>query len=294
MPSRRPGLTAVGFSGLSWVCLFRNYWLADFSEFLCNNDMKFEAAFGQGQFPTIAVINKATVPLGVDFDKLVSVLQKFLDGYFVPVWGYPAKLQIVTGDPQPDQWIFLFVDNADVAGALGYHDLTKNGQPVSYVFVKTTLADKQLVSVTASHELAEMMIDPGAQMWAQKDTKTLVAYEMSDPVEEQTFEIDGIAMSNFVFPSYFEPWHKPKSRKFDYLGQLTKPFQIATGGYLIVQKAGKVSQVFGSAAKAKRFAREDRRGHRSEYRKPNGQVLSRSKGKIRFGRGTGGPPNIPT
>jgi len=35
----------------------------------------------------------------------------------------------------------------------GYHDLTKDGQPVSKVFVKTTLADKQLVSVTAAHDV---------------------------------------------------------------------------------------------------------------------------------------------
>ena len=42
---------------------------------------------------------------------------------------------------------------------------------------------------------------------------------------------------------------------------------------MLVKKRGKVSQVFGSLAKAKRFAREDRRGHRSEYRKPDGLLI---------------------
>jgi hypothetical protein len=44
-------------------------------------------------------------------------------------------------------------------------------------------------------------------------------------------------------------------------------FQIRSGGYQIILKNGKWSQVTGSASKAKRFAKEDRRGHRSEQRK---------------------------
>ena len=50
------------------------------------------AAFNQRAVPTIACINLATVPLGVDFDALIPALQKFLDDCFVPVWGSPAKL----------------------------------------------------------------------------------------------------------------------------------------------------------------------------------------------------------
>ena len=49
------------------------------------------AAFNQGAVPTIACINSATVDLGVDFDKLISALQKFLDDCFVPIWGGAAS-----------------------------------------------------------------------------------------------------------------------------------------------------------------------------------------------------------
>jgi hypothetical protein len=234
------------------------------------------AAFNQGgKFPTIGCVNLATVPLGVDYLNLVRALQKFLDEHFVPIWGYPAKLVAypsVKAIPA-DQWQFLFLDDADTAGALGYHDLTTptrsggGGQPVSKIFVKTTIADGELVSVTACHELAEMLIDPAANLWAQKDDNTIVAYEMSDAVEEQTFLIDGIAMSNFVLPAYFEPWKHPKGTKFDYLGKLTRPFQLAKGGYEIKAAISSVGQAFGSASKAKRFARENRAGHRSEFRK---------------------------
>ena len=69
--------------------------------------------------------------------------------------------------PKRTDWQFIYFDDADTAGALGYHDLAKDGQPVSKVFVKTTLADNQLVSVTACHELLEMVIDPIANLWAE-------------------------------------------------------------------------------------------------------------------------------
>ena len=50
------------------------------------------AQAGQGGAVTIACINKATVDLGVPFDRLTVTLQKCYDEYFLPVWGYPVKL----------------------------------------------------------------------------------------------------------------------------------------------------------------------------------------------------------
>lgn len=140
------------------------------------------AAFNQGKFPTIAFVNLATTLPGVDLGKLVAALDKQMQRDFVPIWGYPAKLY-VTQKPKADEWQVVFLDDADAADALGYHDITKNGQPVSKVFIKTTIAAGEKVSVTASHELLEMMIDPGAQLWAQNSNGQLHAYEMCDAVE---------------------------------------------------------------------------------------------------------------
>jgi hypothetical protein len=162
----------------------------------------------------------------------------------------------------------VFLDDADQPQALAYHDLTPDGLPEAKVFVKTTLADKQLVSVSASHELVEMLVDPAINMMTTgPDPKATYAYESADPVEETDFPVDGIPMSNFVYPSYFEIFHKPGSVQFDYMKKVNKPFQILPGGYQIVLKNGKETQIFGSAAKKKRFQREDRRFHRSEQRK---------------------------
>jgi len=227
------------------------------------------AQAGQGGLVRIACINKATIDLGAPFDKLTAALQKCYDQHFLPVWGYPVKLYN-TKVSKPTDWRLVYFDNADAARAEGYHDLTKDGQPVAKVFVKTTLADKQLVSVTAAHELFEMAIDPIANLWAEAADGTEYAYEMSDPVEEDTFLVDGIEMSNFVHPSWFESFKHPPGTKYDHLGLLKKPFSMTKGGYVIVKKKGKVTQRYGSKAKEKRFAQEDRLGHRSEHRKPDG------------------------
>jgi hypothetical protein len=89
-------------------------------------------------------------------------------------------------------------------------------------------------------------------------------------VEDTTFKVDGITMSNFLHPSWFEPFKHPPGTRFDHLGLLKKPFTLTKGGYVITKKNGKVSEQYGSNKKRKKFARENRLGHRSEYRKPKG------------------------
>ena len=225
------------------------------------------AAFNQGDVPRIACFNKATTPLGVDFDALIAAMQAFIDNDVAPVWGTPAKLVKSTGF-LPGHWAMVFLDNADQAGALAYHDLTPDGLPEAKVFVKTTLDNHDLVSVSASHELVEMLVDPAINLMSTgPDPKVVYAYESADPVEALSFMVNGIAMTDFVYPSYFEVFHKPGSVQFDRLKKINKPFQILSGGYQIIFKNGKWTQVLGSASKKKSFAKEDRRGHRSEERK---------------------------
>lgn len=223
------------------------------------------AAFDRGQIPTIALVNQATVPLGVHFDVLIAALQKFLDTCFVPVWGTPARL-VKSTKLIPGAWGMVFLDSADVQGALGYHDLTPDGFPLSKVFVQTTIKAGQKVSVTACHELVEMLVDPAINLCATAPNGWIYAYETADAVEEEEFDVDGVAMSDFVYPSFFEGFRKSGSTQFDFLKKVKKPFQILKGGYMPVFKNGKWTQIFGSPAKQKRFKKEDRRGHRSAYR----------------------------
>ena len=241
-------------------------------------------AFNQGDVPTIACFNKATVPLGVDFDALIAAMQIFIDDHVVPVWGTPAKL-VKSDDFIPGKWAMVFLDDADQAGALAYHDLTPDGLPEAKVFVKTTLDNGDLVSVSASHELVEMLVDPAINlMTTGPDPKLVYAYESADPVEALSYLVNGIAMTDFIYPAYFEVFHKPGSVQFDRLKKVNKPFQILSGGYQIIFKNGKWTQVFGSESKKKRFAKEDRRGHRSEERKQRKLVRADEKAIARAGR----------
>lgn len=227
------------------------------------------AAFDQGAMPIVAFINEASQNIGVELDQLVHACQKYLDTMFVPVWGFPAKcISCDSEEDSPDgAWLMLMLDDADAADALGYHDLTKLGLPVSKVFVNDVLRMKQRVSTTVSHELVEMLLDPAAQLWAQADDGTLYAYEASDAVEGEEFQVDGVWMQDFVYPAFFESFHEEGSKQFDYLNKVKRPFQTLTGGYQIFMKGGKVKTVFGSKAKMANFKEEDRRMHRSEYRK---------------------------
>jgi hypothetical protein len=225
------------------------------------------AAFDQGLVPRVACFTKAKTPLGVDLGRLCRALQKFVDDHFAPVWGVSCRIERTTGFVK-GAWALVFLDDSDAPGTLAYHDLTPEGLPLSKVFVRTVVKQRESVSVTASHELAEMLVDPAMNLLSiGPDEKSAWCYETADPVEEATFDVAGLPMSDFVHPAWFEGFRKPGSVRFDHLGRVKRPFQLLKGGYQIVLKNGKWSNQYGSKAKARAFAKEDRRGHRSEIRK---------------------------
>jgi hypothetical protein len=212
---------------------------------------------------TIFVVNKSRTDIGCDLDKMIEQMNVFAKTIFAPVWGVSATL-IRAKEVIPGQWSMILFDDADAEEALGYHDVSKDGAPIGKVFVRTTLEDKELVSVTFCHELCEQLIDPGCQLWAMNGD-ALYAYEVCDACEEETFDLGGITMSDFLFPAFFEPWHKPHSAKFDYLGRVSKPFETLKGGYQIVWQHGKTKEVFGSAHREQAVKKRDKRLRRSSH-----------------------------
>jgi len=223
------------------------------------------AQFDRGQKPVITVVNEAKTAWGVAQNALVAALQKYVDERFAPVWGVPATLAPASAIKK-GTWGLVFLDDADQADALGYHDLTPQGLPLGKVFVRTTISSKNLVSVTASHELAEMLADPAIDLAAEAPDGTFYAYEVADPVEDETFQVAGIPLSNFAYPSWFEGFRKPRSDKFDELGTCKKPFEIRPGGYMSIFKNGEWTEIFGSKRALARHQREDRRGRRPTRR----------------------------
>lgn len=229
-------------------------------------------AFDQGQTPTIDVLNKATVAWGVDPVACTNMLQAYVDRCVGPVWGVAGKFQLVD-KIAPGHWGFIFQDEDPEEGALGHHFLTPDGFPCTIVGVQTTLSDGELVSVTAAHEAAEMLVDPGIAMAFQAPDGSWYAAEVCDAVEEDTFDLEvqdstgatvKVPTSNFVTPAYFEAFRAalPGKQKYDYLGKLTAPFSLDKGGYMPVEQGGKWDQVFGSKAKEMKTAHQASRRHR--------------------------------
>lgn len=181
----------------------------------------------------------------VDAQAIIAALQIQVSRDFAPAWGIDAKLTLAPPKqktPTPGLWSIGFFDNADQAGALGYHDITAEGLPLGKVFVKTTLDAGDLVSVTASHECLEMLADPDINLTAEYDDPSgapakFYAYEVCDACEDDSLgygiAIGGaqiIHVSDFVLPAYFETFRK--AGPFDFNRHLSAPFQILPGGYM--------------------------------------------------------------
>src|SRR5437870_5374418 len=111
-------------------------------------------------FIKIAVVNHSTVVKDGEAQAVVQAVQTQVHRDVAPVWGVDADLAFVPRKNKPDSaaWQVGIFDDADQAGALGYHDLTAKGMPLGKVFARTTLKDGGKVSVTFSHEILEMLV----------------------------------------------------------------------------------------------------------------------------------------
>lgn len=182
----------------------------------------------------IAVINESAA---ISDTKVESYLQAFETQWnrdLAPAWDIArADFVFVSSASRAprDAWWLVWLDDSDQADALAYHDLTDDGAPMSKVFVKTIQAEKASLSVAATHELVEMAIDPTINLAAQDARGIFWAYESADPVEADEFgyEIDGVRVTDFVLPSWFD--FKGSSGPYDFKRHCTDAFQVLRGGY---------------------------------------------------------------
>jgi hypothetical protein len=188
---------------------------------------------------TIAVINVSTVLT----DEMVAVavpdLATQIHRDFAPAWGIDADLVVVGPNEQipSGAWWLILADTSDQANALGYHDVSLDGLPIGKVFAKSDIDAGASWTVTASHELLEMLADPAINLtvFAQKENGgcRFFAYEVCDPCEADTdgYVVGQTLVSDFVFPSWFEAFREPGT-KFDYLNLIQAPFRLRVGGYI--------------------------------------------------------------
>jgi hypothetical protein len=188
----------------------------------------------------VAVINASSVLTDAQVSAVVPGLQTQVHRDFCPAWGIDADLSFVATSQQPPagSWWLAVLDNSDVADALGYHDVTSEGLPLGKVFAGTDQQYGFIWSVTASHELLEMLGDPEIDLtvFVQKDASsgTLYSYEVCDACEADQFgyQINGVQVSDFVYPAWFESFRAQGSTQFDYGSKISQPFQLLPGGYI--------------------------------------------------------------
>lgn len=185
----------------------------------------------------IAIKNMSTSVSDADVKRMIAALQEQVSIDYKGVYGLDAKLywfekgaSIPTGF-----WQLLGLENADQAGALGYHDKTKQGLPIGKIFFGTTLQYGGTPSVTASHELLEMLGDPWVNLSIVDPARQRAwNYEMCDAVEadELGYKRLGVQLSDFVKPSYFEPEVSGVSKGRSFCNHVKEAFELAPGGYM--------------------------------------------------------------
>lgn len=230
--------------------------------------------------PTIFVANKSTQVSDADVAKMCAACTKQLATHVAPMFNLgPVPVTFLpkgAAIPPAPARIITIMDVLDDAQALGYHTEQAGGH--IWGAVGTAEAMKQgakaltgayAISSILSHEVVELFADARINLWADNGRGLTIAYELCDPCENDFYLIDGVAVSSFVGPAWFDHLAE-KTARFDYLGHLSKPFTMTHGGYWVQAKAGAVTQKFGDrfpewrkAAKQAQFSRAQRRVARS-------------------------------
>ena len=224
----------------------------------------------------VAFINLSTIVNDAEARRVMAALQRQVLRDFAPVWGVDARLRFVRRGqrPPPGAWWLAILDDAKHATTLGVHDKTDEGLPLGKVFARTAQQNKVPWSIPASHELLEMLVDPEINLSVFVQTSgthgVLYSYEVCDACQGTRFayEIDGVKVSNFVYPTWFQSFRRPGSARFDHRRRLKRPVpHLLSGGYIGAFKVGgrrakggwRMLRAGGGVAEAPRGTRRHRR-----------------------------------
>lgn len=130
-----------------------------------------------------------------------------------------------------------------VPGAVAYHDTTGAAVPVVFLArsqCTSVMAGSSSISAALSHEVAETIGDPSCNEWVDDMRGHEWAHELCDAVQEWGYTINGVAVSDFVLPAFFEPGAGGPYNFGALQGgpKLSAPFATAPGGYQIQRTSG--------------------------------------------------------
>ena len=193
-----------------------------------------------------------------DVQTVARAINRQIRNDFQPYWdqegelglGGKAKAALDPENPvevRGDAILYLLDDPNEpgVQSILGYHDQNARGVPFGFVF--TAISDRlgEPWSVTLSHEALELLGDANVNKLAagpdprdpQNPNKYVLHwFEMCDAVQAESYDIDGVPVSNFVLPLYFTIGEQEAGRN-DFLsrehnGRTLESFGLNPGGYV--------------------------------------------------------------
>jgi len=227
----------------------------------------------------VAVMNESATISDDEARAAVAALQTQLNRDFAPIWGVGAELAFIARGAlaTPGSWRLVVEDNSRYPSVVSYHTLTEEGLPEVRVAVREAKENHWAWTMAASHDLMEMLVNPrlNVTIFDSADGRTgrLYIREICDPVSSAklAYVIDGVIVSNFVYPAWFERFNMQDSAKFDHCGRLNAPFQVAPGSYVnfseVTQSSGWRSHFESEAAvepdstkRAKQPSSEAKRG----------------------------------
>ena len=249
--------------------------------------------------PSIAVVNFSTQLNDQQVQEAIRAVNRQVVEDFVPIWGAgrickihepvfdPADIDSLANDPVFADSIIYIVDEGLIQGALGFHDLNARDIPFGFVFV----LDPQNWTVTLSHEVLELILDPTVNIFVpgpdprNANNTVLHTYEVCDAVERTAYQIDDIAVSNFLTPSYFTIGDAVGTRN-DFLGVDVASFGVTQGSHIAFfdLATGSFEQVIGQQAFAARAVQRKRFMPHEKAKRPDEEALCGMIDKVRAGK----------
>jgi hypothetical protein len=204
----------------------------------------------------IAILNQSTLVSDPDAQTMTQAIAAQVQLDAAPIWNRtPAAVVFyptATAVP-PGAHGIAIVDTIqnEPQGVLGFHTEDHGGKLWGTVAAKPeldngaqVLTGDWSVSSVLSHEVLEMFVDPNCNLWANDGRGSAYSFEVCDPVEAPTYVVNGVSVSNFVTPAWFDPL-AARTAQFDKLRHLRAAFGILKGGYVVYESAGTPQQKFG-------------------------------------------------
>ena len=181
----------------------------------------------------VALVDESGSINASELASVAGALNEQVQADFAPAWKVAATVGAYPSAP-PHTWRIELQEGLDEPGAAGYHS-DEHHQP--FAKVDLTAGDW---TVTASHELLEMLGDPWGNRlhtaaalpgWSGSSPRVRYLVELCDPCERFNYQVGGVPVSDFLLPAFYR-----SSRRavvgYSHTGSLKAPLEVADGGYI--------------------------------------------------------------